>query len=49
MACLTHILFHAFLYLNLKPQFRKGKSKEFFAKLMAAEIYQDLTAASLSP
>ena len=49
MAFLTHILFHAFLYLNLKPQFRKDKSKEFFAKLMAADIYEDLTAAAMSP
>lgn len=49
MAFLTHILFHAFLYLNLKPQFRKGKSKDYWARLMAAEIYQDPLAAAMSP
>jgi hypothetical protein len=39
MAFLAFILFHAFLYLNVKPSFRKGKSKDFWARIMAAEIY----------
>lgn len=49
MAFLTLILFHAFLYLNVKPQLREGTSKEFWARLMAAEIYKDLPAAAMSP
>ena len=49
MAFLALILFHAFLYLNVKPQLREGKSKEFWARRMAAEIYQDLPAAAMSP
>jgi len=49
MAFLALILFHAFLYLNVKPQLREGKSKEFWARRMAAEIYKDLPAAALSP
>ena len=49
MAFLALILFHAFLYLNVKPQLREGKSKEFWARRMAAEIYKDLPAAAMSP
>jgi len=49
MAFLALILFHAFLYLNVKPQLREGKSKEFWARQMAAEIYRDLPAAAMSP
>ncbi|MGH8338273.1 MAG: transposase [Gammaproteobacteria bacterium] len=49
MACLAFILFHAFLYLNVKPQLREGKSKEFWARLMAAEIYKDLIPAAMPP
>ena len=33
-AFLALILFHAFLYLNVKPQLREGTSKEFWARLM---------------
>jgi len=44
-AFLALILFHAFLYLNVKPQLRAGKSKAFWARRMAAEIYKDLPAA----
>ena len=46
---LAHILFHAFLYLNVKPPLREGKSKVFWARVMAAEIYIDLSPAALSP
>jgi Transposase DDE domain len=49
MAFLALILFHAFLYLNVKPQLREGKSKEFWARRMAAEIYEDLPASAMSP
>jgi hypothetical protein len=46
MAFLAFILFHAFLYLNVKPQLRKGKSKDFWTRVMAAEIYKDFASAS---
>ena len=49
MTFLAFILFHAFLYLNLKPALRQGKSKDFWAKVMAAEIYQDFIPCALSP
>jgi hypothetical protein len=49
MAFLALILFHAFLYLNIKPQLRAGKSREFWARRMAADIYKDLPAAAMSP
>jgi hypothetical protein len=46
---LAFILFHSFLYLNVKPALRKGKSKIFWAKVMSAEIYQPLIPTALSP
>ena len=46
MTFLAVILFHAFLYLNVKPQLRKGKSKIFWAEVMAAEIYKDFASPS---
>ncbi len=49
MTFLAHILFHAFLYLNVKPALREGKSKTFWATVMAAEIYIDFSPAGLSP
>jgi Transposase DDE domain len=49
MAFLAFILFHAFLYLNVKPSFRKGKSKDFWARIMAAEIYRSFIPPALSP
>jgi hypothetical protein len=49
MTFLALILFHAFLYLNVKPSLRQGKSKAFWAKVMAAEIYQDFIPSALSP
>ena len=49
MTFLTHILYHAFLFLNLKPSLRSRKSKEYWAKLIAAEIYGDLTPTAMSP
>ena len=49
MTFLAFILFHAFLYLNVKPSLRQGKSKDFWARVMAAEIYQDFIRSGLSP
>jgi hypothetical protein len=49
MVFLAFILFHAFLYLNLKPQLRKGKSKDFWARVMAAEIYKDFASSGTAP
>jgi hypothetical protein len=49
MAFLAFILFHAFLYLNVKPSLRKGKSKDFWARIMAAEIYRSFIPPALSP
>jgi len=46
---LAFILFHAFLYLNVKPALRKGKSKDFWARVMAAEIYKAFIPASPFP
>ena len=48
-AFLTLIIYHAFIYLNLKPAIRKNKSEEYWAKLMAAEVYGDLTPNAMSP
>ena len=49
MTFLAFILCHAFLYLNVKPSFRQGKSKDFWARVMAAEIYQDFIPSSPPP
>jgi Transposase DDE domain len=46
MTFLAFILFHAFLYLNVKPQLRKGKSKDFWTRVMASEIYKEFASAS---
>ena len=49
MAFLAFILYCAFLYLNLKPSLRQGKSKEFWANVMAAEIYKEFIPAAMPP
>lgn len=49
LAFLALIIFHAFYLLNLKPQFRQGKTKAFLVDLMAAEIYNELIPAASSP
>lgn len=49
MTFLAFILFHAFLYLNVKPVLRQGKSKAFWTRVMAAEIYRDFIPYALSP
>jgi hypothetical protein len=48
MAFLACNIFQAFLVLNLKPQIRKGRSRIFWARLMAAEIYAEIKPA-ISP
>ena len=45
--CFLLILFHAFLYLNLKPALLQGKSKDFWARAMAAETYSDLSPSGV--
>jgi len=49
MAFLTFAMYHAFLCLNRKPSLRQGKSREFRAKLMAAEIYADWVPTAMPP
>lgn len=49
MTFLAFILYHAFLCLNVKPELRQGKSKEFWSRVMAAEIYQHFTPPIRSP
>jgi len=49
MTFLAFILLHSFLYLNVKPALRQGKSKDFWARVMAAEIYKDFIPCALSP
>jgi hypothetical protein len=39
MTMLSYTLFHAFLFLNIKAVFRKGKSKMHFLKLIMAQFY----------
>jgi hypothetical protein len=39
IAFLACNIFHAFFTLNLKPQIRKGRTKVFWSRFMAAEIY----------
>jgi len=41
VAFLAYNLFHAFLTLNVKPQLRRGHTDCFWARAMAAEIFQD--------
>jgi hypothetical protein len=41
VAFLAYNLFHAFLALNVKPQLRRARTESFWARAMAAEIYQD--------
>jgi hypothetical protein len=37
------------VYLNVKPSLRQGKSKQFWARVMTAEIYRDFIPSVLSP
>ena len=49
VAFLAYNLFHAFLALNVKLAARQGKSQVFWAKLIAAELYSEVTPTGLSP
>jgi len=49
VAFLAYNLFHAFFALNLKPAARRGKTQAFWARLMTAELHQEVTPCSLSP
>ncbi len=49
VAFLAFNIFQAFINRNLKPQIRRRRSQAFWASLMAAEIYQEVLAAGLSP
>jgi Transposase DDE domain len=46
---LAYNIFHAFLTLNIKRAARQAKTQVFWAKLIAAELYSEVTPASLSP
>jgi len=48
LAFLACNIFHAFLALNLKPQLRKNRTRTFWSRLMAAEIYAAINPA-ISP
>jgi len=48
IAFLTCNVFQAFFALNLKPPIRKGKTRAFCSRLMAAEIYAGISPA-ISP
>lgn len=49
VAFLAYNIFHAFLARNVKPAARQGKTQIFWAKLIAAERYGDLTLAGIPP
>jgi hypothetical protein len=49
VAFLAYNLFHAFFALNLKPVARQGNPPSFWARLMTAALYQEVTPRSLSP
>ena len=49
VAFLAYNLFHAFLALNLKPAARHGKPQQFWANLITAELYREVTPRGLSP
>src|SRR5216683_7895128 len=46
---LAYNIFHAFLALNVKPAAQKGKTQIFWARLIAAELYSELTPVGMSP
>ncbi len=49
VAFLAYNLFHAFLALNLKPAARHEKPQRFWASLITAELYREVTPRGLSP
>jgi hypothetical protein len=48
IAFLAFNIFHAFFVRNLKPQIRKGRTRVFWSRFMAAEIYAGINPA-ISP
>jgi hypothetical protein len=49
VAFLAYNLFHAFFALNLKPPARRGTTRAFWARLIAAALHAEVIPASLSP
>ncbi len=49
VAFLAYNIFHAFFALNLTPAARNGKPQSFWARLLTAELYKEVTPASMSP
>ena len=49
VAFLAYNLLHAFFALNLKPAARQGNPQQFWARLMTADLYREVTPRSLSP
>jgi DDE family transposase len=49
VAFLAYNLFHAFCALNLKPGARQRTPSSFWARLMTAALYREVTPRSLSP
>lgn len=49
VAFLAYNVFHAFLALNVKPAARQRKTQIFWAQLIAAELYNEVAPAGLSP
>jgi hypothetical protein len=46
LTMLAYNLFEAFIHLNLKAAARKGHTKEYFACLVAAELYAETSGSS---
>lgn len=49
VAFLAYNIFHAFLARSVKLAARQSKIQVFWAKLIAAELYCDLTPAGMPP
>jgi hypothetical protein len=49
VAFLAYNIFHAFLALNLKPRFRQGRTRTFWARLIAADLHAQVLPLRLSP
>ncbi len=49
VAFLAYNIFHAFLARNVKPAARQDKTQIFWARLIAAELYSEVTPAGISP
>jgi hypothetical protein len=47
VAFLGYNIVHAFLARNVKPAARQSKTQIFWAKLISAELYCDLTPSSM--